>query len=262
MTETSVPPRTGFIAGAWLDPLTFPFNSNFPTPDRMPRISMAGLPSIEARVKRLLTFLTGHPHITQLVAHSAGCLPIHACMDQLHGRGIGKVVLLNPAPLPGVKLDLGDPLFWMTLKYGMQLLRGRGVRLTKEEFAKLSVEMSPSEYQHMVPEPGNFLLELARAQWRKQVPVSQHNIGIITYISGKADTMLGRSQFLTQALWHGFENVREFNRVRVGGGASGDWLIKNALPGGPGEISSSHFGSMERFDIMLELLEKKNGFTL
>lgn len=262
MPETLVPPRTGFIAGAWLDPLTFPFNNNFPTPDRMARISMAGLPSVEARAEHLLTFLMGNPNVKQLIAHSAGCLPIHACAALLRNRRIEKVVLLNPAPLPGVKLDLRDPLFWMTLRYGMKLLRGRSVRLTRKEFTKLSVEMSPSAYQHMVPEPGRFLLELAKAQWRKQVPVSQHNIDIITYISGKADTMLGRSQFQTQALWHGFGNVREFNRVRVDGGLRGRWLTNNALQGGPGEISSSHFSSMERFDIMLELLEKKNGFTL
>lgn len=261
-------PRTLFVGGLWLDPLRFPFGETFPETSRLDRISFANHPySIDARAQALKSYLDSNRGITQLIGHSAGCLVIKEALfgiNRVEDGRINKAVLLNPAPLPGVKMSLTDPLFWMILKYGPRILTGKAVRLTLKEFSRLSVPLSRAQYAQMVSETANILRELIIAQLKRKTPIPQTSTSVITYFAGNGDRMLGSTQPINEALWHGYRDIGLFNRWKRGEIQSpvGKIATTTALYGGREEISGSHFGTIANFDLTLQLLRDRADFEL
>lgn len=256
--------RTLFVGGLWFNPNSV---NDLSRKLHLNKVAVATLDmrhSLAERATSLHDRISRSPEITQVIAHSAGCLPVAKILDLIKSQ-VRTVVLLNPAPLPGVKFSPFDRLSKLTMKYIFQILRGKPILPTHEEMKTvLGYDLTAEAYGCLTKDSGRFLRELIKLQYfAKQRPVQvPEEIKLITYmpLSGN-DMMLGSTLKQTIALWHGFKSYKALEVARSAMTTQGKHLRAHAVEYG-GACSETHISPLQEFDNLLDNLRCSNGFTL
>lgn len=262
---TTTTSRTLFVGGLWFNPNTVNVLSRKLHLNDLQVATLAGEHSLASRAVLLHDRIANSPNITQVIAHSAACLPLAKILHQIKHQ-VKTVVILNPAPLPGVKFGWNEPLAKLTRKYMWQILRGKDILPSYEEMRTVLGEtLTQDLYNSLTTDSGLFLRELVQLQYfarRRPVDVPE-GMKVVTYIAGVYDRMLGSTQYPTRALWHGYNNTHEYTVARHQPGAERDHLEAHALEDEDDAImAQSHVHSLTHLDEMLFLLKEKAGFTL
>lgn len=187
------------VLGLWADG-TGPLIENVVDCDVLP---MLGISTMKERAAKLLEYLRDHQSITTLIGHSAGCSVITE-ISQILPEQVKTVMLLNPAPLPGVKFSLQDLAFWKMGKprYLWAMLRCKPLALTHEDAGQL-LGYPPSHeiIRSLKPDSGQFIREITKRQlfWWKR-PVKFRNTVLVILYRTRADRMIGTTQIKTEEL--------------------------------------------------------------
>ena len=148
------PENTLFVPGLWLNPtgqLAAKIGEDATVLD------ILGIPNIGLRILKLVNYLEGHPEVTNLVGHSAGCYVIAEAIRCGLCRSVKKIVLLNPAPMPGTKFSPKDLVFWLLAKpsYLWRMITGKDIQLSRGDTKRL---LSLTEEQVAELTEGNSLV--------------------------------------------------------------------------------------------------------
>lgn len=261
---TTTTSRTLFVGGLWFNPNTVNVLSRKLHLNNLNTATLDMQHSLAERAESLLDRISHSPNITQIIAHSAGCLPVAKILDLIKSQ-VQTVVLLNPAPLPGVKFKPSDRLSRLTMKYIFQILRSKPILPTLTEMRSvLGHDLTQEEYACFAKDSGKFLRELIKLQYcARQHPVdAPEEMKVITFMpSNNTDMMLGSTLKQTVALWHGFKDYRAFEVARSAMTTQGKYLRAHAVEYG-GACSLTHLSPLQEFDNLLANLKVSNGFTL
>lgn len=256
--------RTLFVGGLWFNPNTVNVLSRKLHLNKVATATLDMQHTLAERAESVLARISGAPEITQVIAHSAGCLPVARILDLIKSQ-VRTVVLLNPAPLPGVKFKPTDRLSKLTMKYVFQILRGKAILPTHEEMKTvLGYDLTAEAYGCLTKDSGRFLRELIKLQYfaRQRPIIVPDGMKIVTYmpLSGN-DMMLGSTLKQTIALWHGFKSYKALEAARNQMDSRGKHLRAHAVEYG-GACSETHISPLQEFDNLLSNLRGSNGFTL
>lgn len=200
------PENTLFVPGLWFNPkgqLAAKIGEDATV------LNILGVHNVGLRVLRLVDYLEEHPEVTNLVGHSAGCYVIAAAIESGLCRSVSKIVMLNPAPMPGIKFSPKDLVFWLLAKprYLWKMITGKDIQLSRGDTKRL---LSLTEEQvdeltegnSLVADSGVFMRHMAMNQFTKpwdEITVPKGTV--LTVVSAVDDRMVGSTWEKTEKMF-------------------------------------------------------------
>ncbi len=224
-----------FVPGLWLNfegPIAHSIRHH-----QFDVLKIIGEESLSVRKNILKRHLRENPQIDTLVAHSAGCLVVTAALQNGGVAGIKQVVLMNSAPLPGVKFGLKDPTFWAMGKYIPRMILKSPIALTDDDSKNLMSldntrldEVKPS----LVEDSGEFIAEVVMGQFKTKPP------------TGFVQQALGHSNVWTVAVT---------NDRMIGSCSDKNSWIYDVKPENDITITGGHLTTITQFERTLGILK-------
>lgn len=200
-----------FLHGLWLNPNGFLAGEISRNATVVPLLGL----SMEWRLQMVHEYLEENPSIDTIVAHSAGCLVATLALEiGLFKDQIKKVILLNPAPLPGIQFTPKDKVWWAIFRYLWQILFGRKVGLTHEHMLSL-LSLKPTQLQVLdesfLPDRSEFVRGIVLGQFkflqRNEKVINRHDVPV-TIVHMRDDNMVGQTPVKTVKRFEGAELVQ------------------------------------------------------
>jgi len=170
---------------------------------------------MENRLQMVRKYLEDNPSVDTIVAHSAGCLVATLGLEiGLFKDQIKKVVLLNPAPLPGIQFTPFDAVYWAMFKYLGKLFFDRKIGLNHKDTMNL-LSLSPTQLQVLdgsfLPDRSEFVRDIVLGQfkfWRRNEKVINRHDVPVTILHMKGDQMVGQTPLKTARRFKNAELVQ------------------------------------------------------
>lgn len=198
------PKNTLFVHGLW-------FNPKGPLAEKIGQhttiLDVLGMKTIGERVQALVECLEANPQITNLVGHSAGCYVIATAIKNGLCRSAKTIVLLNSAPMPGIKFSPFDAVFWALSKPGYlwKLFRGQDIKLSRSDTKKL-LSLTDKDLENLgdslVAESGAFTRHIVLNQFaRPWSCIHPHPGTRIIMVNTTDDQMVGGTWVKTEKVF-------------------------------------------------------------
>ena len=208
------PENTLFVPGLWLNPkgqLATKIGEDATVLD------ILGIPDIGSRILKLVNYLARHPEMTNLVGHSAGCYTISEAIKCGLCPNVKKIVMLNPAPMPGIKFSPKDLVFWLLSKpaYLWAMITGKNIKLSRGDTKKL-LSLTDEQVDELikgdslVADSGVFVRHIVMNQFRKPwdgEDIVRNNDISFTVVNADDDKMTGSTSKKTADLLCRFYRV-------------------------------------------------------
>lgn len=190
-----------FLHGLWLNPNGF-------LAKEIEKAQVHVLPllgmTMEQRLHAVLEYLDNNKQIHTVVAHSAGCLVArHALEIGIFGSQIKKLILLNPAPLPGIPFTMKDKVWWAIFRYLPKIFFDKKVGLTREHTLSL-LSLDPEQLSVLegdfLPDSSEFVRGIVLGQFQflekdKEV-LNRHGTKVVV-VHTEGDNMVGTTPLKT-----------------------------------------------------------------
>ncbi|MES2985769.1 MAG: alpha/beta hydrolase [Patescibacteria group bacterium] len=221
--------KTLFVPGLWFNPdgpIGEKLQERF---ERLTVLRHCGM-DLKSRVKNLKENI--HPtDETTIVGHSAGCVVILEAMKELPAEhNIKNIILMNPAPVKGIKFGFKDELFWKMMypPYVAAMMFGKKFELTPTHVGQLlsiQKEKLPAVCENFTPDSGKFARELVLNQFKQKERITIPKNIKLSVLESEGDMMIGST--IKQTIHHLrlHNSGRVTTTVRVGGHL---WALQNA----------------------------------
>ena len=220
ITQTMNPENTAFVHG-------IKFNPKGVIASRISQystiIDVLGIDTVEQRAQKVAKFLEYNPGIKNLVGHSAGAYVILTLIKSGLYMAMNNIVLLNPAPLPGVKFSIFDPMVKVVLMQGLRKMIGvrESSASMRSDAKKLLYPLNDEQLDAIddgdIPDSEIFLKRLALNQfarpWGLIHPPEGSNM---TVVNAADDQLLGGTWKKTEGFF-----TPKVRRINITGGHMG-----------------------------------------